>query len=134
MLDNRLNVQYRVDACAPGVVMVTVTGLVNEAALADFWRVLDSPLVADSLASVFDFRRAVMAFRMPPRIVAGAPQQKPGCFLCSPGQYQVLLGRAALLNDLGVRRAVFCSPDAALEWAAQEARAIAHHGRYTVFA
>ena len=119
-----LDVRYHTDAGWPGIVRVQITGLVTDAALRDFWAALRSPVGAASMVSVFDFRRAVVAYREPPRLVPGAPQQKPGAFLCGPDQYEILVQRAALLNDLGVRRAVFCSEELALEWVLEEA--IAH--------
>ena len=117
-------VRYRTDDNYPGIVRVDIAGLVTDASLQRFWDVLSSPIGAASLVSVFDFRRSVVAYRSPPRMVEGAPQQKPGAFLCNLGQYEVLLRRSAQLSSLGVRRAVFCSEALALEWAAEEA--IAH--------
>ena len=119
---NTLDVRYRTDAAWHGIVQVQIVGLVTDAALPQFWAALESPLGASSLVSVFDFRKAVVAYGSRPRMVPGAPQQKAGAFLCGPSQYELLLRRAAMLNDLGVRRGVFCSPDLALEWAADEVR------------
>ena len=117
-----LDVRYRTDAGWPGIVRVQVTGLVTDAALRELWATLRSPLGEAALVSVFDFRRAVVAFCHAPRMVPGAPQQKPGAFLSTPEQYEVLVRRAAQLNALGVRRGVFCSEDLALQWAADEVR------------
>jgi len=117
-----LDVTYRTDAAWPGIVRVQITGLVTDLALQHFWAALRSPLGAASMVSVFDFRQAVVAYRDPPRLVPGAPQQKAGAFLCGPEQYEVLAQRAAQLNALGVRRGVFCSEDLALQWAADEVR------------
>ena len=117
-----LDIRYRVDPAWPDIVRVSMTGLVTDAALPQFWAALRSPLGAASIVSVFDFRRAVVAYGSPPRLVPGAPQQKPGAFLCGSEQYQLLLRRSAQLSDLGVRRAVFCSEALALDWAAEEVR------------
>lgn len=119
---NTLDIRYRVDPNRPGIVIVTIKGLVTDAALPAFWAALESPVGAASLVSVFDFRGAVLAYRNPPRLVPGAPQQKAGVFLSSTGQYEILLRRAAQLNELGVRRGVFCSMGLALEWAGDEVR------------
>lgn len=119
-----LDVQYYVDPALPGIVRVELTGLVTDAALPAFWAALSSPIGAAACVSLFDFRRAVVAYREPPRLVPGAPQQKPGAFLCGTDQYELLAQRAAQLSDLGVRRAVFCSEELALEWVLEEA--IAH--------
>jgi hypothetical protein len=117
-----LEVRSHIDAAWPGIVRVQITGLVTDRALKDFWATLRSPLGAASMVSVFDFRQALVAFRHPPRLVPGAPQQKAGAFLCTPEQYEVLMQRALQLNALGVRRGVFCSEDLALQWAADEVR------------
>ena len=122
-------VRYRTDDTFPGIVRVSISGLVTDASLKQFWDVLQSPLGAASLVSVFDFRAAVIAYRSPPRMVPGAPQQRPGAFLCGAEQYQLLVRRAAQLSALGVRRAVFCSESLALEWAAEEATAHRRHCR-----
>lgn len=119
-----LDVRYCTDPAWPGVVRVTITGLVLDSALLQFWAALNTPLGAAALVSVFDFRRAVVAYRRPPRLIPGAPQQKPGAFLCGPDQYELLMHRASQLSDLGVRRAVFCSESLALEWALEEATRI----------
>lgn len=117
-----LDVRYRTDAAWPGIVRVQIIGLVTDAALGQFWAALRSPLGAASMVSVFDFRRAVVAYCRRPRMVPGAPPQKAGAFLCGPEQYEVLAQRAAQLNAIGVRRGVFCSEDLALQWAADEVR------------
>ena len=116
-----LDVRYRTDPAWPGIVLVTLVGLVLDADLAQFWAVMETPIGAASLVSVFDFRRAVIGYCSPPKLNFGAPQSKPGAFLCGPDQYEILVMRAAQLNDLGVRRGVFCSPGLAFQWAADEA-------------
>ena len=115
-----LSVKYRL--VLHGVVLVTLTGLVTDAVLPQMWAVMETPMGAASVVSVFDFRRAVIAYRSAPKLNFGVPQSKPGAFLCLPDQYEVLVIRAAQLNAIGVRRGVFCSEPLALEWAADEAR------------
>lgn len=119
MPDRLLSVRYCMET--PGVVRVTLVGLVTDAALPKFWAVMETPTGAASVVSVFDFRRAVIAYRLEPKLNFCMPQSKPGAFLCGPDQYQLLVRRAAQLNFLGVRRAVFCSEPLALEWALEEA-------------
>ena len=126
-----VNVRYCTDPLWPGIVQVQIVGLVLDAALLQFWAALQTPLGAAALVSIFDFRRAVVAYRNPPRLVPGAPQQKPGAFICGPDQYELLVRRAAQLSDLGVRRAVFCSELLALEWAREEAHRIDRQSRDT---
>ena len=115
-----LSVRYSLDPQLPGIVRVTLVGLVVDASLLQFWVALDSPTGAASLVSVFDFRRAVVAYRLPPQLSPGTSRQKPGCFLCGLDQYELLLRRSAQLSALGVRRAVFCSEPLALEWCQEE--------------
>ena len=117
-----LGVQHRTDPAWPGILRVELTGLVVDGARPRLWAPLSTPDGEASLVSLFDFRKAVVAFRGPPTMVPGAPQWKPGAFLCGKDQYELLVCRAAVLNDLGVRRAVFCSEPLALEWAAEEVR------------
>ena len=113
-----LRVRYR--PAAPGVVTVECVGLIVDASLPRFWVALDSPVGAASVVSVFDFTRAIVAYRRAPRLVPGAPQLKPGCFVCSPTQYPMLLARAAAIASLGVVRQVFLTQPLALEWALEE--------------
>ena len=119
---NTLRVRYRTDPAWPGIVQVDCSGIATDAAQPQYWAAMRSAKGVASLVSVFNFTRAVICYRSPPKLTPGAPQQKPGAIVCLPEQYQQLARRAALLSDLGIRRAVFLSQAVALDWAASEVR------------
>ena len=119
---NTLKVRYRTDPAWPGIVQVDCSGIATDAAQPQYWAAMRSAKGVASLVSVFNFTRAVICYRSPPKLTPGAPQQKPGAIVCTPEQYPQLSRRASLLSDLGIRRAVFLSQGLALEWAASEVR------------
>ena len=117
-----MKVSYRSDPAWPGIVQIDCVGLATDATLPAYWAALESPLGAASVVSVFDYTKAVIAYKRAPRLVPGAPQLKPGCFVCLPEQYWMLDDRCAVLNGLGLRRQAFLRRDLALEWAAEQVR------------
>lgn len=105
-----------------GVIAVEVSGLVTDSSIPIFWKMLRSAEMSRSAVSIFDVRKAIIAYREPPKLVAGAPQLKPGCYVCRPEDYDVLATRCGYFNALNVRRAVFLSWAVALEWSLSEVR------------
>ncbi len=124
MLDGgqSLTVRYRSNERYPGVIEIDCIGLVTDASVEAFWAALESPQGLASVVSVFNFTQAITTYRRPPRLVQGAPQMKPGCYVCRPDQYDAMWSRSELFNSLNVRRAVFLSQALALEWAVSEVR------------
>ena len=117
-----MTVRYRTDAAWPGIVQIDCVGLATDATLPTYWAALNSPLGTASVVSVFDYTKSVIAYKNAPRLVPGAPQLKPGCFVCLPEQYGMLQERCAALNALGLRRQAFLRRELALEWAAEQVR------------
>lgn len=117
-----LSVRHRTIEGREGVIGVECVGLITDASIRVFWQMLREPDAVRSAVSMFDVRKAIIAYRSPPRLVAGAPQLKPGAYVCRPDQYDVLADRCEYFNALNVRRAVFLSWPVALDWALSEVR------------
>ena len=105
------------------VMVVGYVGLVDNCTVHEHWL----GRTDQSAVTVFDLRRVITLYTGPPSgpQILVAQQNVSAAIVCAATDYKMFDRRVTTLRAMGVQRTLFLSLDLALEWAAQEAAAIA---------